>query len=156
MPSSSREVPNPAGGRYWVMVQNWLTGQGIDNVDLAVAVVPGTDNGNLTVTGPTTQVAAGTPFDLRLAWNEPNMAVGDAWFALVEYGSDKQHPTNAGSLLVKLERTGRAQHKADARRRGRPKRAARLKQMSQNGSARLPPTSRLLRHFHPCRHSYLV
>ena len=28
----------------------------------------------------------------------------DAWFALVEYGSDKQHPANAGSLLVKLTR----------------------------------------------------
>lgn len=38
----------------------------------------------------------------------------------------------------------------------RPERAAGLEQVSQNGSARLPPTSRLLRHFHPCRHSYLV
>jgi hypothetical protein len=87
------------------MVQNWLTGQGLDNVDLAVAVVPGTDNGNLTVTGPTTAVPAGTPFNLSLNWNEPTMAVDDAWFALVEYGSDRQHPTNAGSLLVKLTRT---------------------------------------------------
>ena len=101
----SCSVPNPAGGSYWVMVQNWLTGQGADNVDLAVAVVPGTDNHNLTVTGPTTAVPAGTPFDLNLTWNEPSMAVDDAWFALVEYGSDKQHPTNAGSALVKLTRT---------------------------------------------------
>jgi hypothetical protein len=101
----SCSVPNPAGGSYWVMVQNWLTGQGADNVDLAVAVVPGTDNHNLTVTGPTTAVPAGTPFDLNLTWNEPSMSVDDAWFALVEYGSDKQHPTNAGSALVKLTRT---------------------------------------------------
>ena len=101
----SCSVPNPAGGTYWVMVQNWLTGQGVDNVDLAVAVVPGTDNHDLTVTGPSTSVPAGTPFDLNLAWNEPGMAVDDAWFALVEYGSDRQHPTNAGSLLVKLTRT---------------------------------------------------
>jgi subtilisin family serine protease len=101
----SCSVPNPAGGTYWVMVQNWLSGQGLDDVDLAVAVVPGTDNGNLTVAGPATAVPAGTPFNLNLAWNEPSMAVDDAWFALVEYGSDKQHPTNAGSLLVKLTRT---------------------------------------------------
>jgi hypothetical protein len=34
-----------------------------------------------------------------------DLAVADAWFALVEYGSDKQHPTNAGSLVLKLTRT---------------------------------------------------
>jgi hypothetical protein len=61
---------------------------------------------NLTVTGPSGAVPAGTPFDLNLSSNEPAMAVDDAWFALVEYGSDRQHPTNAGSLLVKLTRTG--------------------------------------------------
>jgi hypothetical protein len=101
----SCSVPNPVGGTYWVLVQNWLSGQGLDDIDLAVAVVPGTNNGNLTVQGPAGPVAAGTPFDLALTWNEPAMAVDDAWFALVEYGSDRQHPTNAGSLLVKLTRT---------------------------------------------------
>jgi subtilisin family serine protease len=102
----SCQVPNPSGGRYWVLVQNWLTGQGLDDIDLAVAVVPGTSNGNLTVSGPATSIPAGTPFDVSLSWNEPSMAVDDAWFALVEYGSDRQHPTNAGSLLVRLTRTG--------------------------------------------------
>jgi hypothetical protein len=101
----SCQVANPTGGRYWVMVQNWLTGQGLDDIDLTVAVVPNTDNANLTATGPATSVPAGTPFDVTLTWNEPQLAVGDAWFALVEYGSDKQHPTNAGSLLVKLARS---------------------------------------------------
>ena len=99
-------VANPAGGTYWVMVQNWLSGQGLDDIDLAVAVVPGTDNHNLTATGPSGAVAAGTPFDVTLNWNEPALEVNDAWFALVEYGSDRQHPTNAGSVLVKLTRTG--------------------------------------------------
>lgn len=101
----SCQVANPVGGRYWVLVQNWLTGQGLDDIDLTIAVVPNTDNGNLTVTGPATSVSAGTPFDVKLTWNEPQLAVGDAWFALVEYGSDKQHLTNAGSLLVKLARS---------------------------------------------------
>jgi hypothetical protein len=100
----SCQVPNPAAGRYWVLVQNWLTGQVLDDIDLTIATVPGTDNGNLKVTGPGGAVPAGTPFDLTLAWNEPNLAVGESWFALVEYGSDKTHPTNAGSLLVKLTR----------------------------------------------------
>jgi hypothetical protein len=100
----SCQVPNPAAGKWWVLVQNWLTGQVLDDVDVTIATVPGTDNGNLKATGPTVAVPAGTPFDLTLAWNEPSLAVGDSWFALVEYGSDRTHPTNAGSMLVKLTR----------------------------------------------------
>jgi subtilisin family serine protease len=100
----SCSVSNPEGGKYWVMIQNWLTGQGLDDIDLSVAVVPGADNHNLTATGPRGAVAANTPFDVSLAWNEPSLAVGDAWFALVEYGSDAQHPTDAGAVLVQLSR----------------------------------------------------
>jgi hypothetical protein len=100
----SCSVPNPGGGKYWILVQNWLTGQAVDTVDLAVATVPGTDNGNFKVTGPSGSVPAGTPFDLTLAWNEPKLGVGESWFALAEYGSDSAHPTNAGSVLVKLTR----------------------------------------------------
>jgi hypothetical protein len=100
----SCQVPNPTGGKYWVMVQNWLTGQGLDDIELTIATVPGTDNGNLKATGPTSPVPAGQPFGLNLAWNEPKLAVGESWFALVEYGSDKAHPTDAGSTLVQLDR----------------------------------------------------
>jgi hypothetical protein len=100
----SCQVPNPAGGKYWVLVQNWLTGQVLDDVDLTIASVPGTDNGNLKATGPSGTIAAGTPFGLTLAWNEPKLAVGETWFALVEYGADNAHPTSAGSVLVKLSR----------------------------------------------------
>jgi hypothetical protein len=49
-------------------------------------------------------VAAGTPFSLTVNWNEPTMAVDDAWFALVQYGSDSKHRANVGSLLVKIHR----------------------------------------------------
>jgi subtilisin family serine protease len=101
----SCSVANPAGGTYWVMVQNWETGMGLDDIDLTVAVVPGMDSHDLTVSGPSGPVAAGTPFDLQINWNEPAMQVNDAWFALVEYGSDRQHPANVGSLLVKINRT---------------------------------------------------
>jgi subtilisin family serine protease len=102
----SCQVPNPAGGKYWVMVQNWLTGQGLDDIELTVATVPGTDNGDLTATGPKGSVPAGQPFGLTLAWSEPKLAVGESWFALVEFGSDKTHPTDAGSTLVQLDRVG--------------------------------------------------
>jgi hypothetical protein len=100
----SCSVPNPDGGKYWVLVQDFLTGAGLDTVDVAIATVPGSDNGNFMATGPLGGALAGHPFDLTLAWNEPKLAVGESWFALVEYGSDGAHPTNAGSVLVKLTR----------------------------------------------------
>lgn len=102
----SCQVANPAGGKYWVLVQNWLTGAVVDDVDVTVATVPGTDNGNLKVTGPSGTVNPGTPFDITFAWNEPSLAPGETWFALVEFGADKANPTNAGSALVELHRIG--------------------------------------------------
>jgi subtilisin family serine protease len=97
----------PAAGTWWVLVQNWQSGPtGVDDVQLTASVIPGTDNGNLTVAGPSGSVPAGQPFDITLAWNEPQLEPGDAWFALVEYGTDGRHPNNAGSLLVKLARSG--------------------------------------------------
>ncbi|HSO00946.1 MAG TPA: S8 family serine peptidase, partial [Gaiellaceae bacterium] len=97
-------LSNPAGGTYWVLVQNWL-GMGANEVDLVASVIPGTDEGNLTVSGPAS-APAGTPFDLTLAWNEPDLDAGETWFALVELGSDRRNPSNAGALFVKLSRTG--------------------------------------------------
>jgi subtilisin family serine protease len=93
------------GGTYWVMVQNWLAGRVLDDVSLIVSTVPGTNAGNLTATGPKT-ATAGTSFDVTLAWNEPQLAVDDTWFGLVDLGSDQRNPGNVGSLLVKLTRTG--------------------------------------------------
>lgn len=91
-------------GTYWVMVQNWLTGQALDEVTLVVTTVPGVDAGNLEATGPR-RVQAGEPFGLVLSWNEPNLAVGDTWYALVTIGSDRRNPGNIGTLLVSLTRT---------------------------------------------------
>ncbi|MGH3713334.1 MAG: S8 family serine peptidase [Micromonosporaceae bacterium] len=100
----SCKVTSPDGGSYWVMVQNFLTGQGLDDVRLETAVVPGTDSGNLTVTGPSGKVPAGSTIDVMLAWNEPDLAPGTTWFALVRLGSDADHPANVGTLLVRLTR----------------------------------------------------
>jgi subtilisin family serine protease len=98
----SCRLSNLAGGRYWVVVQNWL-GFGIDDVKLVTAVIPGQSFGNLSATGPKS-VKANTPFDVTVTWREPSMAAGETWFGLVELGSDKQHPNNAKALFVKIER----------------------------------------------------
>jgi subtilisin family serine protease len=96
----------PAAGTWWILVQNWAASEAVvDDVQLTAAVIPGTNNGNLTVTGPSGSVPAGQPFNITLAWNEPQLEIGDAWFALVEYGADSRHPNNAGSLLVNITRS---------------------------------------------------
>lgn len=99
----SCRLQNPAGGTYWVMVQNWLSGQAIDDVVLQAFVIPGTDEGNMEVTGPG-PVPADTPFDVTIAWNEPQMDPGEVWFGLAELASAPGQPPNVGSLLVKINR----------------------------------------------------
>jgi hypothetical protein len=91
-----------AGGKYWIVVQNWL-GLGLSSIKLATAVIPGQSAGNLTATGPRA-VAANTPFDVTLTWREPAMDPGETWYGLVELGSDKKTPNNAKALFVKIER----------------------------------------------------
>ncbi|MGH3520781.1 MAG: S8 family serine peptidase, partial [Haloechinothrix sp.] len=102
----SCRLADPEPGTYWVMVQNWLSGEVVDDVELETAVIPGTDNGNLTVDGPSGRVPAGTPIDINLSWNEPGLAPGSTWVALVQLGSDAGHPANVGSLQVRLHRPG--------------------------------------------------
>lgn len=101
----SCRLPDPAGGTYWVLVQNWLTGQVLDQVDLVVAVVPGSDAGNLTVTGPR-RVTAGEQFDLTFGWDVSSLQPGEAWFGLVELGSDKRSISDVGSILFTLRNPG--------------------------------------------------
>jgi hypothetical protein len=98
----SCRLSNLEGGRYWIVVQNWL-GFGLDDVKVVTAVIPNQNVGNLTATGPKS-VPAGTPFDVTVTWKEPAMDPGETWFGLVELGSDKKHPNNAKALFVKIER----------------------------------------------------
>jgi len=97
-------LPDPEGGSYWVLVQNWLTGQGVDEVDLTLAVVPGTDQGNLTVTGPT-RVQANVPFDLDYAWDVASLDSGEVWFGIVDLSSSSRTSGDVGSTLFILKNT---------------------------------------------------
>ena len=100
----SCDVADPAPGTYWVMVQNWLTGQVVDDVELVVATVPGADAGNLTVDGPG-RVDEGADYEATITWDEAAMASGTTWFGLAELAPDKKsRPGSAGSLLVRIDR----------------------------------------------------
>ncbi|MCX6050422.1 MAG: S8 family serine peptidase, partial [Chloroflexi bacterium] len=96
-------VDYPAAGTWWILVQNWeASANAPDVITLAHAVVAG-DNGNLRVEGPAT-VAAGTPFDVRVFWNEPALQAGETWYGAFSLGTDPANPGNLGTIFVNVIR----------------------------------------------------
>ena len=97
------ELTEPPAGDYWVLVQNWNgSASQPDDILLSVALVSG-DAGNMTVEGPTS-VPAGTPFDLRVYWNDPALEAGDIWYGAIALGTDGENPGNLGVIPVDLYR----------------------------------------------------
>lgn len=101
--AESCDVGDPEAGSWWVLVQNWeASGTGADTVTLGTAVVGG-DAGNLTAEGPRAH-PQGEPFDLRVAWDEPDMEPGDTWFGAVTLGSGPDRPQDIGTVPVTVRR----------------------------------------------------
>lgn len=101
-------IDNPAAGTWWVLVQNWQgSASQPDDITLSAAVVPGTNAGNMTITGPTS-VPASTPFDLDINWNEPAIAPGSRWYGFFTLGTDGSNPDNLGKVGVNLIRQAAA------------------------------------------------
>ncbi len=65
--------------------------------------MPGSDSGNMLVTGPTS-VASGTLYDLELFWNMPGMMAGDRYYGAFSIGSDPGNPGNIATIPVKIIR----------------------------------------------------
>ncbi|MBI4771641.1 MAG: DUF11 domain-containing protein, partial [Chloroflexi bacterium] len=98
------QLDDPAAGNYWVLVQNWDDSDNPpDTVTLATAVVPDSDNGNMTVTGPGS-VGAGELFDIRVYWDTPEMMAGDRWYGEFALGTDPGNEGNVGSVPVIIKR----------------------------------------------------
>jgi uncharacterized repeat protein (TIGR01451 family) len=92
------------GGDFWVLVQNWgASTTPPDAVALTTAVVNGADEGNLTVTGPSS-VSVLTPFDLRLTWDLSDASAGDVFFGSVTLGTDASNPSSIGTIPVTITR----------------------------------------------------
>ena len=86
------DLTDPAAGTYYVVVQNFTgSANQPDMITLATAAVPGTDAGNMDVTGPAS-VPALTPFDLRVFWDTPEMMAGDRWYGAFTVGTDAATP----------------------------------------------------------------
>ncbi|WP_165962715.1 S8 family serine peptidase [Occultella glacieicola] len=98
------DVGAPEAGTWWVVLQNWEASapDATDTVTLGVAVVAG-DAGNLSVEGPTSN-PGGTPFDLRVFYDEPALEEGQRWFGAISLGSSPGSPGDIGILPVTLNR----------------------------------------------------
>jgi uncharacterized repeat protein (TIGR01451 family) len=94
----------PRAGTWWVVVMNYAASApgAVDAIELATAVVPAQDAGNLRVEGPTA-VPAMQPFDVRIFFDQV-MQPGDYWYGAVSLGTDPGQPGNIGLLPIDLRR----------------------------------------------------
>ncbi len=85
---------DPIEDDWWVLVQNWDGTATLDDVTLAVAIVPENPSTNFEITGPDI-VPALELFDLEVTWDIPEMEPLSAWYGWFSVGSD---PANAGNI----------------------------------------------------------
>ncbi|HEX8683613.1 MAG TPA: S8 family serine peptidase [Ardenticatenaceae bacterium] len=106
-PMESCKIDDPEAGTYWILVQNWLTGMGLDTVVLQTVVIPGTYNNNWDVTlNSPMRGASNTTLDLTVSWAEPQMDPGEYWFGLAELRTGTEPSANIGALLVRIQHEG--------------------------------------------------
>ena len=99
------DIELPAGGMYWMIVQNW-SGSAADAVDtfkLNYAVVDGEVGTNLMVEAPSA-TAQLTPFDIRMIWDLVDGMEGDLYFGAVDLGTAADKAGNLGLVSVDVVR----------------------------------------------------
>jgi uncharacterized repeat protein (TIGR01451 family) len=95
---------DPIAYEWLVLVQNWGGDSAVlDDVTLALALVPDEDSTNFSVTGPAS-VPALTPFDLEVTWDIPEMEPFSAWYGWFNVGSDAGTPGNIGETELNVYR----------------------------------------------------
>ena len=96
------ELLDPPPGDYIVYLQNFTgSGAASDSISYAYGIVPGTDAGNWTASGPAAP-ADGALFDLQLGWNIPTLAPNDRYFGVLGVGSAADKPGDLGFIMVDL------------------------------------------------------
>lgn len=102
------EILSPAAGTYYVAIINWSSADPTgDAVDLATAVVAngGTDEGNMTVTGPAT-VSDQDPYTLTVAYDDSSMTAVDKLYGYFTIGSDAGMLDDVATVRVALTYLG--------------------------------------------------
>lgn len=98
----------PLPGSYLILIQNWDGSTEGDAITYASALVPNTDAGNLTLSGPSV-VAANTPFNLTLNYSEPTQK-GDRLYGAFDLRTQTDLTgydlTYLGTTSVDIRRVG--------------------------------------------------
>jgi uncharacterized repeat protein (TIGR01451 family) len=95
---------DPIPYQWWVLVQNWGGDpEVLDDVTLALALVPDTESTNFEVSGPAS-VAGLDPFSLEVTWDVPEMEPMSAWYGWFNVGSDAANPGNIGQTELNVYR----------------------------------------------------
>ncbi len=95
---------DPIDYQWWVLVQNWGGDPAVlDDVKLAVGLVPDVESTNFDVSGPSSNPAL-TMFDLELTWDVPDMEPFSAWYGWFNVGSDPGNPGNIGETELNVYR----------------------------------------------------
>ena len=95
---------DPIAYDWWVLVQNWGGDPEIlDQITLAVGLVPNMPTPNLNISGPAS-VPALQEFDLEVTWDIPEMEPLSAWYGWFSVGSDPENPGNIGQTVLNVYR----------------------------------------------------
>ena len=98
------DIAYPSAGTWFAIVINYTeSANPPDPVTLGVAVVPGTESGNMAFEGPTS-VPKATPFDLRVYWDEPALEAGGSWYGAFSIGTAPASAGDIGTIPVNLLR----------------------------------------------------
>ena len=103
-------VNNPEGGDYWVVVYNTRQGSAQNNYynameetfSYSIAVVEDELSTDITAEVPATDGTA--PVDLTLNWDMADMAEGDIYYSVVDFGTSAVNAGNIGKVALKLTR----------------------------------------------------
>jgi uncharacterized repeat protein (TIGR01451 family) len=96
-------LDDPATGTWWVLVQAWAaSGTEPDPFTLSVGVVPGSDEGTMSVEAPAS-LDQGEPFDVRVFWDAA-LEAGERWYGAFSLGSDADSRGDIGTIGVDLVR----------------------------------------------------
>jgi uncharacterized repeat protein (TIGR01451 family) len=97
------DLDDPEAGTWWVLVQAWqASAAGSDPFTLSLGVVPGADQGTMSVDAPAS-VGQGEPFDARVSW-DADMEAGERWYGAFSLGSAPDSRGDIGRVGVDLVR----------------------------------------------------
>lgn len=97
-------LSDPVPGTYWIVLQNWASNRVSDVARVSYAVISDSVDSNLTVVGPGTLPETGTPFEMRVSWDNGQMGNAQRWYGAIQLGPSAGNLDGIGTIPVILNR----------------------------------------------------